>query len=44
MYIDYYPRLKDKKNKWVIDTIYLPIYVIEPRQTQRNPTTKQKRI
>jgi len=41
MFIDYYPRLKDKKNKWVIDTIYLPIYVIEPRQTQRNPIQKK---
>ena len=33
MYIDYYPRIKDKKNKWVIDTIYLPIYVVEPKKT-----------
>jgi len=30
MYIDYYPRIKDKKNNWIIDTIYLPIYVVEP--------------
>lgn len=30
MHIDYYPRIKDNKNHWVIDTIYLPVYVIEP--------------
>ena len=29
--IDYYPRIKDKLNRWVIDTIYLPVYVTEPR-------------
>ena len=31
MYIDYYPRIKDKKNRWIIDTIYIPIYVVEPK-------------
>ena len=31
IYIDYYPRIKDKKNRWVIDTVYVPIYVIEPK-------------
>jgi hypothetical protein len=29
--IDYYPRVKDSKNKWVIDTIHLPVFVIEPK-------------
>jgi hypothetical protein len=27
--IDYYPRQKDVTNKWYIDTVYLPVYVIE---------------
>ena len=30
LYIDYYPRILDKKKKWIIDTIYLPIYITEP--------------
>ncbi|QKF93879.1 hypothetical protein QKU48_gp0421 [Fadolivirus algeromassiliense] len=29
LHIDYYPRIKDETNKWVIDTIYLPVYVTE---------------
>ena len=28
--IEYYPRIKDSKGSWIIDTIYLPIYVVEP--------------
>lgn len=28
LHIDYYPRIKDK-NKWIIDTIYLPIFIFE---------------
>jgi hypothetical protein len=28
--IDFYSRKKDKQNKWIVDTIYLPMYVIEP--------------
>ena len=28
--IDYFPRKKDKQNKWIVDTVYLPLYVIEP--------------
>jgi hypothetical protein len=35
MYIDYYHRIKDKIGRWIIDTIYLPIYVVEPRRTLR---------
>ena len=27
LYIDFFPRTKDESNKWIIDTIYLPIYV-----------------
>ncbi|AYV80826.1 MAG: hypothetical protein Harvfovirus7_23 [Harvfovirus sp.] len=27
--IDYYSREKDEKGKWIIDTVYLPIYVME---------------
>jgi len=30
VHIDYYPRIKDKFGFWIIDTIYLPIYVVEP--------------
>lgn len=29
MHIDYFPRIKDTTGKWIIDTIHLPIYVIE---------------
>lgn len=31
IHIDFYPRIKDAKGEWVIDTIYLPVYVVEPR-------------
>jgi hypothetical protein len=31
IHIDYYSRIKDIKNQWVIDTLYLPVYVIEPK-------------
>jgi len=27
MHVDYYPRIKDQKNRWIIDSIYLPVYV-----------------
>lgn len=30
LHIDYFPRIKDAKDEWVIDTLYLPIYVVEP--------------
>jgi hypothetical protein len=29
IHIDYFPRIKDKKNNWYIDSIYLPIMVTE---------------
>jgi hypothetical protein len=29
--IDYYPREKDPSGKWIIETVYLPIFVIEPK-------------
>jgi hypothetical protein len=29
LHIDFYPRILSYKNKWIIDTVYLPIYVIE---------------
>ena len=32
IHIDYYPRIKDNRNRWVIDTIYLPVYSIELKQ------------
>jgi hypothetical protein len=30
IHIDYYPRIKDDLGSWIIDTVYLPIYVVEP--------------
>lgn len=30
LHIDYYSRIKDQRNRWIIDTVYLPVYVIEP--------------
>ena len=29
LHIDYFPRIKDSQNNWVIDTIYLPVLVNE---------------
>jgi hypothetical protein len=29
LHIDYYPRIKDQSDKWIIDTIYIPVYVVE---------------
>jgi hypothetical protein len=29
MHIDYYPRIKNKNNKWIYDTLYLPIFITE---------------
>jgi hypothetical protein len=31
LHIDYYPRIKDKKGRWIIDTVYLPVYPVEAR-------------
>ena len=30
LHIDYYPRKKNKKGQWIIDTIYFPIHIVEP--------------
>jgi len=30
VHIDYYPRIKDARGSWVIDSVYLPIYIVEP--------------
>lgn len=30
LHIEYYPRIKDDNDKWIIDSVYLPIYVVEP--------------
>ena len=32
MHIDFYARVKDTKGRWIIDTVYLPIYVVEPKK------------
>ena len=29
IHIDYYSRIKDSQNEWIIDTIYLPVYIVE---------------
>jgi len=29
LHIDYFSRIRDSKNRWIIDTIYLPVFVIE---------------
>jgi hypothetical protein len=29
LYIDFFPREKDDRGKWILNTVYLPIYVIE---------------
>lgn len=29
LHIDFHPRIKDINNRWIIDTIYLPVYSIE---------------
>jgi hypothetical protein len=31
MHIDYFPRTRDKSQSWIIDTVYLPVYIIEPQ-------------
>lgn len=31
IHIHYYSRVKDAKNRWIIDTIYVPVYVVEAR-------------
>lgn len=30
IHIDYFPRQKDKKGNWIIESIYLPVFVTEP--------------
>ena len=32
IHIDYYPRVKDKKGRWYINTIYLSVYVTEVKR------------
>lgn len=36
IHIEYKPREKDKKGRWIIGTVYLPIYVIEPKIKKNN--------
>lgn len=31
IYIDYKPREQDSKGRWIIGSVYLPVYVIEPK-------------
>jgi len=30
IHIDYYPRIINNKSQWILDTIYLPVFVVEP--------------
>jgi len=29
IHIDFYPRIKDEKGNWIIDTVYVPVYPVE---------------
>ncbi len=31
IYIDYYPRILDSNNKWIIDDVYFPIFIMEKK-------------
>jgi hypothetical protein len=31
IHIEYKPREKDIKGRWILGTIYLPVYAIEPK-------------
>jgi len=31
IFIEYIPRIRDKKGRWILEEILLPVYVIEPR-------------
>jgi hypothetical protein len=31
LHIDYFPRIKNSTGHWIIDTVYLPVYVVEPK-------------
>ena len=33
--IDYFPRIKTKNNRWVLDSMLLPVTVIEPRNNYK---------
>lgn len=35
IHIEYKPREKDSKGRWIIGTIYLPVYAIEPKFTKK---------
>lgn len=30
LHIDYFPRVQDVSKRWIIDTVYLPVHVVEP--------------
>lgn len=30
LHVDYFSRIQDEKGRWILDTIYLPVYVVEP--------------
>lgn len=30
LHIEYYPRIRDSAGHWIIDTIYLPVFAVEP--------------
>ncbi len=32
LHIDYYSRVRDRMGRWIIDTVYVPVYVIEPKK------------
>ena len=36
LHIDYYPRMRDKKGKWFINTIYLSVFVVDGKRVDSN--------
>lgn len=32
LHIDYFPRVRDNKGKWILDKVYLPIYVVQTKR------------
>jgi len=33
-HIDYFSRIQDEEHRWILDTIYLPVYVVEPKSSK----------
>jgi hypothetical protein len=44
LHIDYQPRIEDSQHRWFIDSIYLPVYSIEPKMQRREKKKSKKSI